>query len=132
MQPLESLKAVIADFPGYDENLARDRSDELVRSYAGERLAEMQERLEPLDAALDDRISQLLLRTAFASQVSHKLYASSERSEVDAGPVAAADAQTIALADRAASIVAGGVGAYLDEITAVLDRRDAAMRGQPV
>lgn len=131
MQPLDSLKTAIADFPGYDDDLARDRSDELVRSYVGERLAEMQQRLEPLDAALDERIGVLLLRTAFANQAAHKLYAGSERSEVDAAPVAAADAQTVALGDRAASIAAGGVAAYLDEITAVLDGRDAAMSGQP-
>ena len=126
---LESdLKSKIDGFPGYGDDEAREKSDELVRSYLGERLADLQQRLQPLDASLSDRIGELLLRTAFINQAVHRLYDGGAK--VDLGPVAGADETTIALADQANSIDAAGVEAYLTEVSSILDERDAAMSGR--
>jgi hypothetical protein len=132
MDPLQKLRAKISDFPGYSDELDRRRSDELVRSYMGEALAELAARLSPLAPACGQQIEALLLRVGFADPHSFAAHNGIAR---DAGPpssaienVAADDMATIDLADRAASIDALSLPAYLDEIGAVLDRRDAAMR----
>lgn len=129
MQVPESLQSAIADFPGYGDDLARERSDEFVRSYVGERLADLQQRLQPLDATLNDRFGALLLRTAFVNQVAYKLYERDDHSPIDVGPVAAADASAVQLAGRASSLDAAQVPQYLDEVTHALDERDTAMSG---
>ena len=130
MEQLDSLKGKIAAFPGYGDDIAREKSDEMVRSYAGERLAELQDRLEPLDDAMKERVGALLLRAAFTNQAAHKVYAGNERSMIDASAVAVSDAETIAVADRASSISAEQLAKYLDEVSAAFDKRDAAMSGQ--
>jgi hypothetical protein len=42
--------------------------------------------------------------------------------------VAAADAATVELADRAPAVAIGDLTSYFDEVTATLDRREVAMR----
>jgi hypothetical protein len=130
MEQLDSLKGKIADFPGYEDDIAREKSDEMVRSYVGERLAALQDRLEPLDDATKERVGTLLLRAAFANQIAHKAYAGNERSMIDASAVAAGDVETIVVADRAPSVNAEQLEQYLNEISTMLDKRDAAMSGQ--
>ena len=55
MEPLEQLRAKIAGFPGYDGDLERRRSDEYVRSYLGEALADFAGRCT-LPAELQARV----------------------------------------------------------------------------
>lgn len=130
MDPLEQLRARIADFPGYDDDLARRRSDELVRSYLGEALATLAARCAPLAPELQARVDMLLLRVGFADPKSfgaHNGFAGAH-DETGEADVAADDAATVALTDRASSVAAGDLTPYLDEVGAVLDRREAAMR----
>ncbi len=125
----EFLQNTIPGFPGYDDDVSRERSDEYVRSYAGERLADLQARLQPLDMALGDRIEALLLRCAFVNQAAYKLYEGNDRSAINVDAVVTADAAAVKAADRAASVDAEQLPQYLDEITRALDARDTAMSG---
>jgi hypothetical protein len=129
MEPLEQLRAKIAGFPGYDGDLERRHSDEYVRSYLGEALAELTARC-PLTSELQQRVDALLLRVGFADPrafVMHHATATTSES-TDGGSVAAADAVTVALADRAATLDAASAAHYLDEVAAALDEREAAIR----
>ena len=130
MEPLEQLRARIAGFPGYDGDLDRRRSDELVRSYLGEALAELEARCGALPTELQQRLEALLIRIGFSAPktfAAHNSGVGIPPHHFD-GEVAAEDVATIELADRAKSTTVETLGAYLDEVTALLDRRDAAMR----
>jgi hypothetical protein len=128
--PLEFLKSKIADFPGYSDDVSRWRSDELVRSYVGEAVADLQQRLEPLDAALDGRVGDLLIRLGFANQAAYKNYEDGAHSTLNLDAMLAADAAAVELGDGASSIDVQQLPAYLDEISASLDQRDAVMSGK--
>jgi hypothetical protein len=129
MEPLDQLRAKIAGFPGYDGDLERRRSDEYVRSYLGEALADLAAR-GILTAELQRRLDALILRAGFADQrdfAAHHFHAApNDRSDGEA--LAAADAAIVALADRAAAVDAGNAFSYLDEVTSALDKREAALR----
>ncbi|MGA8575754.1 MAG: hypothetical protein WB609_08770 [Candidatus Cybelea sp.] len=127
MEPLEALRAKISVFPGYGGELERRRADEYVRAYLGEALAGLGARCS-LAPELRQRLDDLTLRVAFADQrafAEHRGAAEEERGD---GAVARADAATVVLADRAATVDAGSVPGFLDEVTALLDERESAMR----
>ena len=129
MEPLEELRAKIDGFPGYDGDIERRRSDEYVRSYLGEALAKLAAQ-RTLPTELAQRLDDLVLRAGFADPrafAPHRGAAGGNGSR-DVSALAAADAEVVKLADRAASAGASGAAAFLDEVTAALDRRDAAMR----
>lgn len=133
MDPLEQLHARIAGFPGYDGDLERRRSDEYVRSYLGEALADLEVRCGSISPELKQRIDALLLRVGFADQklfATHHIAGESRAGNAD-GSVAAVDAATVDVADRARSIEPDSLAGYLDDVSATLDRRDAAMRAAP-
>jgi len=128
MEPLELLRKKIADFPGYDSEIERRRSDEYVRSYLGEALANLAAR-QTLSPELQERVDALVLRVTFADQQAFSRRTGIESSgacEEDA--VVAADAATIELADRAASLEPATANRYFDEVAAALDGREAALR----
>jgi hypothetical protein len=128
MEPLDQLHAKIRDFPGYGTYIERRRSDEYVRSYLGEALTALAARCK-LTPQLQQRIDSLVLRVAFADPrcfpVHDPLGAQSGSND---GAVATADAATVALADRAATVDEASASSYLDDATVMLDRRDAALR----
>jgi hypothetical protein len=128
MKPLDQLRAKIADFPGYDGDLERRRSDQYVRSYLGEALADLSARC-PLSSELKARLDALVLRVELADPQTfaarHVIAARNDPS--DGGAVAEADAATVELADRAESVDAASAPGYFDEVTAVLDGREAAI-----
>jgi hypothetical protein len=131
MDALEQLRARIAGFPGYDDDFDRRRSDEFVRSYLGEALADLHVRCDSLSPELKQRIDALLLRVGFADQKSfaarHGIAGMPSVANSD-NSVAAEDAAVVDVADAAGRVEPDAVGRYLDEVAAVLDRRDAAMR----
>ncbi|MBV9232841.1 MAG: hypothetical protein JO030_02255 [Candidatus Eremiobacteraeota bacterium] len=132
MEALDRLRARIGAFPGYDTDADRRLSDELVRSYLGEAVAELAARNPSLEAPMRQRIDALLLRLGFASQRWFPAHAAAiVRHGVDSA-VVDADAAVIELADRAASVPGDGVAAYLDEVDKALDRRDATMQASAV
>ncbi len=129
MGPFEELRAKIAGFPGYDGDLERRRSDEYVRSYLGEALAELAAR-GALPAELQQRVDELVLRVGFADprDFASRHVIGAKNVADEGGDVASADAATVELADRAASVDAASASRYLDDVAAVLDERDAAIR----
>ena len=129
MGPLEELRAKIAGFPGYDGDLERRRSDAYVRSYLGEALAELAAR-SALPAELQQKVDELVLRVGFADPRDFAVHhvVSAKDAADEGGGVASADAATVELADRAASVDAASASRYLDNVAAVLDERDAAIR----
>jgi hypothetical protein len=131
MEPLEILRAKIAEFPGYDDDIERRRSDEYVRSYLGEALSEFGARCT-LSADLRARLDEFVLRVGFADPhdfVNHHIVAATGAAD-GGGAVAAADAQVVELADRAASLDCAAASAYFDEVEALLARRETAIRAQ--
>ncbi len=132
MDPLQSVRARIPDFPGYGDDLSRRRSDSFVRSYVGEALANLQARLGTLDPELESRLGELLLRAGFADSHSFAVHNGSNGGATPSDDaeraVAGEDDDALALADRATSVDAAALGSYLDELTALLDRRAATMR----
>jgi hypothetical protein len=131
MDPLELLRTKIAGFPGYDGDLHRRRSDEFVRSYLGEALTELVTRCGELPPELQKRVDSLLLRLEFADPKSfamHRLVSNIPASTGDGGEVADEDVAAVELADRAPAVDASSVAPYLDDVTAMLDNREAAMR----
>lgn len=128
MEPLEFLRTKIPDFPGYSEEDGRRRSDELVRSYLGEALAEVSQRLGPLEGALDQQMGELLLRAGFTNQAALKAYEERVHADAHADGILSGDVALVELADRAPSVASGGLAEFLNEAAGALDRRDAALR----
>jgi|GEM_PF-1855576 len=127
VNPLELLRSTIDGFPGYGGDAERRRSDEYVRSYLGERLADLSARRQ-LPPELQERIEELVLRAGFADPHLFALRHDASRDSNDGGALAAADATIVAIADRAELLDPAGAADYLDEVVAALDERDAALR----
>jgi len=128
MNSLELLDERINDFPGYATDVDRRRSDELVRSFLGEMLADLQVKLAPLDPGVGEQIGDLMFRAGFTNQIAFRPYESASLDEAAIAEVAAADAQAVNLADVAATVRRDGLASFLGEVTAAFDARDAAMR----
>ncbi len=124
------LREKIPNFPGYGDEDARRLSDELVRAYAGELLANLQRRVEPPGNGAD-RLSKVLLRCEFANQVALKQYehANLDPSKIEA--VAMADLQMINIAEKSRNVDGFSIDAYLDQVEAALDLRDREMESAP-
>ncbi len=127
MDPTATLRQHIAQFPGYEEEAGRRLADELVRSFLGEALAAMRDRLEPLSSDLETKIDDTIVRTGFANQRAFRPYEEGARLAKDFGAMAQADAAVVELADRSVSIDQAGLAGYLGEANAALDRRDEVM-----
>lgn len=124
MEPLEQLREKIQGFPGYDGHLERRRSDEYVRSYLGEALTDMAARVA-LEPPVQSCVDALVLHVAFADPRAFNAHDGAGDTD---GAVAAADAATIDLADRASAIDAASAASYVVDVTAAIDRRDEALR----
>lgn len=129
MEPLEELRAKIAGFPGYDGDVELRLSDEYVRSYMGEALVELSARCK-LAPSMQKRLDDLVLRVGFADPRSFAMHhrIAEQNGSNDGGAVAAADAATVELADRAASLDAASIPRFLDDVSALLDKRETAIR----
>ena len=128
MDPLELLNERINDFPGYATDTDRRRSDELVRAFLGEMLADLQAKLAPLDDAVGGQIGELMFRSGFTNQIAFRPYESVELSEAGIEEIATADVRAIDLADVAATVRKDGLPSFLADVTEAFDARDAAMR----
>ena len=124
------LREKIAEFPGYDGDVERRRSDEYVRAYLGEALSALGARCT-LSPDLQARLGDLILRVGFADPHAFiNRHLVGVKGAPDGGAVAAVDVETIALADRAAALDCGAASDYLDEVETLLGRRDTAIRGE--
>jgi hypothetical protein len=127
MEPLELLRKKITGFPGYATEIERRRSDEYVRSYLGEALADLAAR-QTLSPEVVQRLDALVLRVSFADQQAFSRRVNVGTSGAgDEDAVAVADAATIELAERAATLEPAATNRYLEEVTAALDAREAAL-----
>lgn len=124
---LEELRARIAGFPGYDGDLERRHSDQYVRSYLGEALVELAARCR-LPSDQQQRLDDLVLRVGFSDPHAFARHYIPAAEKESSAPVAAADAATVELADRASTLDVAAVPGFLDEVAAALDERDAAMQ----
>jgi len=90
-----------------------------------------QQRLQPLDAAVDARIGDMLIRAGFANPAVYKVFEDGARAKLDASAMAAADVRAVEVAERAQSIDVAALPGYLDDVSAALDGRDAVTGGTP-
>lgn len=129
MEAPDELRAKIADFPGYGNDIELRRSDEYVRAYLGEALAAIGTRFT-LAPDVRQRLDDLLLRVEFADPRAFATHRIAGEIEPEDGvrAVARADVATVKLADRAASVDAESAAGFLDEAVAALDERAAALR----
>ena len=126
MASLEALRAKIPQFPGYGDERARRVADELVRSYMGEALALLDER-HPEYFVNIDRYEALILRTSFMNQGAFKAFEYARMDDQLEQTLHDEDIAVVEVADRAPTVEAASLEAYLDEIAAALDRRDQTM-----
>ena len=129
MDPLELLNERIPDFPGYATDVARRSSDERVRSFLGEMLADLAARCKPADPAVNERLGDLTFRAGFANQSVFRAYEAAPLDAAAEAAVARADAAAVNLADVAAALDPRDLPGFLTEVEAAFDARDAAMRG---
>ncbi|MGR4065227.1 MAG: hypothetical protein ACLQPV_07235 [Vulcanimicrobiaceae bacterium] len=127
MSSLDALNDAIQGFPGYAGELDRRKADEMIRSYAGERVSELEERLEPLDPKLADACAATLMRTGFVDQDAFKDFEYAKLDDATLERICSADLALVELADRAKDVDRDGLIAYLSEVDTALDRRDDAM-----
>lgn len=127
MDDADAVRAQIPNFPGYAALTDRRLSDELVRSYLGEALSELAARHPDFFAAGQEAYQRLLLRAGFANQLAFHAFEYADGDAARQAAVAAADGALVAIADRASAVDADGIAAYLDDVTAAFDARDAAM-----
>lgn len=127
MDPIESIKARIPQFGGYADLEARRDDDELVRSYLGEALATLHANHPEIFAETGEMYDSLIVRAGFMNQLAFRSfeYAKLDPSQLD--EVAQNDLAMVDLADRAPGVEPAGLAAYLADLTAAFDRRDAAM-----
>lgn len=127
MDAIESIKARIPQFAGYEELEARRDDDELIRSYLGEALSTLNANHPDFFADRSEAYENLIIRAGFMNQAAFRAfeYAQLDAAHLDA--VARNDRAMLDLADRAPAVAAGDVATYLDELTAAFDRRDDAM-----
>lgn len=127
MDPLERIRSIIEGFAGYGAPGPRRLSDEQIRAFVGEALAQLPsahvDALESGDRAYYDRV---LLRCEFINQGAFRTFDLSPTPErIEA--ILLADLEVI---DAASTLAAGG--ADLDGVLARLcdafDKRDAAMQ----
>ena len=130
LRPMDAmeLQTMIPQFPGYLDEAARRLSDELVRSYAGEAVAGLVDRLRPLDPALEARFDAVLMRAGFTNQSAFRSYESAVLSPDRSAAMLRADTLLATLAQRAASADIQNAPGYLDELVAAFDARDSAMQ----
>ncbi|HTU83361.1 MAG TPA: hypothetical protein VMF61_14600 [Candidatus Acidoferrales bacterium] len=129
MDSLAALREKIPSFPGYREEGDRRLSGELVRSYLGEALADLRDRLEPLPPELETSIDDAIVNVGFVNQQTWHVFEDAARTVTSFDALAAADEDVLRVAGDAAAVDVRSLAAYLDEVAATLDRRDATLRG---
>src|SRR5579884_2335795 len=127
MDALERIRSIISGFAGYDEALHRRLSDEQVRGFAGEALAELPavevDNLTAEERAAYDRV---LLRCEFINQDVFRVF------DTDPTPqrieaTLTADAMVIEAAYRLRAVDAGKPNGIIAALNEAFDKRDAAM-----
>ena len=130
MEALDQIRASIPDFEGYDDETSRAHSDELIRSYLGERLADFEYAHSAWLGGNRDAFNRLVLRCEFVDQEAFKPFEHASANDPRIPRLLDADLQVISLADRLPALDPAEVPAFVQRANELLDARDALMRGQ--
>lgn len=129
MGALDTIRARIGDFAGYDDDDRRRLADEQIRAYVGERLAALPAvDVDTLPAEERARYDRVLLRAEFLNQHAFRSF------EDDATPeriaaLLAADEQLVEAAKELEQVQGPVLDGVLERLEQAFDRRDAAMNG---
>ena len=124
MDASDAIRARIPSFPAYTSETGRRLSDELIRSYVGEAVAEASARL---DQGMSERVCALLMRAGFINQT---VFVGFEYANVNADGMTrllVRDLTLCSLADKGRSISAQDFDAWISSIEVGFDARDAVM-----
>jgi hypothetical protein len=121
-----SQSVPVPGYAGHADAAARRLSDQQVRAYVGEILADLADRL-PIDA-VQERYDALLMRCEFANQ--HVIRAIEDDRFARPAAVAAVeeyDRKLVAAADACKTVDAGGLPACLDALEGAFNERAAGI-----
>ena len=122
MDDLAFLRERIESYADYTNDDARRLSDDQIRAYLGVALAELQERLHPVDRA-GETLARIILRCQFADQHVVRALDTDDITEAELAALHQADHALVELADRAAALAATDVDGYLAAVESALDAR---------
>jgi hypothetical protein len=130
MDDLAFLRERIESYAEYTNAADRRRSDEQIRAYVGEALADLRERLSPRGAD-GEALERLLLRCEFADQRMAHAFDATSVDPQDVSATTAADRELVTLADDARRREAAGLATLLARIDAAFDRRWQSVGSPP-
>lgn len=127
MDALERIRSIISGFAGYDEALHRRLSDEQVRGFVGEVLAELPAvEIDNLTAEERAAYDRVLLRCEFVNQDVFRVFdADPSRQRIEATLLA--DAQVIETACGLRAVNPAKPNGVIAALSEAFDKRDAAM-----
>ncbi len=118
--------AIVPGYAGHEDVQARHMSDQQVRAWVGERLADLQGRI-PM-GGYQDRVDALLMRCEFTDQHLIRAIEDDRFAEPDAAAaVEEYDRKLVALANSSTSTSAGTLGTLLDGLEGAFDERAAGI-----
>jgi hypothetical protein len=125
---LASVVARIPDFPVYGDEVARRRSDTLIRAYVGESLALVRDRFAgSVDPALGERLEALLLHCQFTDQIFVKHLEHAHLEPPVAAALLEADRDLVACADAMPALALGDLAMMIERVDATFARRKATI-----
>ncbi|HEV8022223.1 MAG TPA: hypothetical protein VGP41_13205 [Candidatus Lustribacter sp.] len=120
---------LVPGYAGHADVLARRLSDQQVRAWVGEMLAELEERI-PIDA-VRDRFEEVLLHCEFGNQHVIKAIEDNRFAEPDKVQlVEDVDRRLIEVANRGRTIEPEGLSGLLDDLDRAFNERSAAIEAQ--
>ncbi len=128
MDALERIRSLIGGFAGYTEPSARRLSDERIRAFLGEALAQLPAaEIDALSAQARACYDRMLLHCEFVNQDAFRLF------DGDPNPgrvqaTLAADAEVLEAAAALTATNGAGLGSSLARLSDAFDKRTAAMQ----
>jgi hypothetical protein len=120
------LRDLIPSYAGHADSQARRLSDQQVRAWAGEALADVRDRLDL--GAFAERFDALLMRCEFGDQrVIKALEADYFAEPGAAAAVEQHDGEVVAIAESAKTLTADGLDAFLGKLERAFDERANAV-----
>lgn len=127
MGALDTIRALIPEFGGYEDVEKRRIADEQVRAFAGERLAELPAEIvdsfSPDEREIYDR---LLLRSEFLNQPAFRVFEEKPAPE-RINAMLEADAELVTAAKELETAKPQNAGDILRRLNEAFDERDDAM-----
>lgn len=130
MENLETLRALIPDYAGYEDEETRHLVDKQIRAWIGERIARLDARLGLSNGPLAEAYEHLLEECEFSDPHAMRELERRDFDESDLGLLYTLDRHLIEAADRAESIDASTAADYLEELEHLFASRYAVI-GEP-